>query len=217
MHARQMHRLFRLSAGIHDGDGLRGRNDHITNHRFDVRGHRPVHTLRNRLRSRTHLCPVSQHITPPCGDVFRGLALFRIEHDATRFTADMDDALHEPLILRNINHGFGISGDHTVIRYNHNQCAFGYAAAEKAKLTVNTLVCANPFVGIPTVVMPDLIGITQIQVCQSGIFRRLGRDCDTLARIIVGNVVTATQGSLRQRGKREFRQSRTGHTNALCA
>ena len=118
--------------------------------------------------------------------------MFRVEHDATWFTADMDDTLHEPLILRNINHGFGISGDHTVIRYNHNQCAFGHAAAKKTKLTVNTLVRANPFIGIPAVVMPDLIGITQIQVCQSGIFRRLGRDCDTLARIIVGNVVTAT-------------------------
>ena len=79
-----------------------------------------------------------------------------------------------------------------MIRYNHNQCAFGHAAAKKAKLTVNTLVRANPFIGIPAVVMPDLIGITQIQVCQSGIFRRLGRDRDTLARIIVGNVVTAT-------------------------
>ena len=108
--------------------------------------------------------------TSPPYDVFRGLALFRIEHDATRFTADMADALHEPLILCNVNHGFGISGDHTVVRHNHNQCAFGHAAAEKAELSVNTLVRANPFVGIPTVIMPDLIGITQIQVRQSRIF-----------------------------------------------
>ena len=117
--------------------------------------------------------------------------MFRVEHDATRFTADMGDALHEPLILCNVNHGFGISGDHTVVRHNHNQCAFGHAAAEKAELSVNTLVRADPFVGIPTVIVPDLIGITQIQVRQSGRFCRLRRGCNPFSRIIVGNVVAA--------------------------
>ena len=103
----------------------------------------------------------------------------------------MGDALHESLVLCNVNHGFGISGDHAVVRHNHNQCAFGHATAKKAELPVNALVRADPFVGIPTVIVPDLIGVPQIQICQTGRFCRLRRGCNPFSRIIVGNVVAA--------------------------
>lgn len=85
----------------------------------------------------------------------------------------------------------GSVGDHAVVRHDHDDRAFGHATAKKAELPVDALVRADPFVGIPTVIVPDLIGVPQIQICQTGRFCRLRRGCDPFSRIIVGNVVAA--------------------------
>lgn len=81
---------------------------------------------------------------------------------------------------------------------------FGHAAAEKAELSVNALVRADPFVGIPTVIVPDLIGVPQIQICQTGRFCRLRRGCNPFSRIIVGNVVAARSAACVNAEKANF-------------
>lgn len=91
-----------------NSDGFGGRYDHIADHRFDASFHRPIHAFIHCLRARAHLRTILQHAAPSGGDVFWILTLFRVEHDATWFSADMGDALHESLVLCDVDHRFGI-------------------------------------------------------------------------------------------------------------
>ena len=102
-----------------------------------------------------------------------------------------------------------------MIRDDNDQRPFGKAASEQPKLTVHTFEGPNPLVGIPTIVMADLVGITQIDIGQSRPSCGPCGNRDPRARIRIGDVVGTTQRRLRQRREREFRQSGTSDAYTL--
>ena len=102
-----------------------------------------------------------------------------------------------------------------MIRHDDDQRVLRHTSTQQRQLGVDTLICADPLVGVPAVIVSDLVRVAQVHVCQSGRVRRFRRGHDTSAWIVIGDVVAATQRRLSQRGEREFRQSRTGDANVL--
>ena len=144
------------------------------------------------LPAGAHLGALPQHVTPTSGDVLRILAILAIKHDTAWFAADIRDAPHQLGFGRYVDAGFRVGGYHAMIRHDDDQRVLRHTSTQQRQLGVDTLICADPLVGVPAVIVSDLVRVAQVHVCQSGRVRRFRRGHDTSAWIVIGDVVAAT-------------------------
>ena len=114
-------------------------------------------------------------------------------------------------MLGDVDTLIGIDLDHAVVGGNDNQRALGRTPAQQMQLRVHPLECRNPMVRIPPVIMPDLISVPDVQVCQPRLTGGLARQSHPVGRPDAAVVVRPAQRGTGERGIREFRQSDTGH------
>ena len=79
-----------------------------------------------------------------------------------------------------------------MIRHDDDQRVLRHTSTQQRQLGVDTLICADPLVGVPAVIVSDLVRVAQVHVCQSGRVRRFRRGHDTSVWIVIGDVVAAT-------------------------